>query len=207
MPRSVNATTRDFEPSTSNLTFARFVLAAATNDPTPEPKSPRLPAKQVAIAIIDYYEANIYALFPIFSLAVLHSALDDMYQQNQRPVSSENKWLVYTVLAVGSMAQSRSRQDKFYADGVDFISHALEYADRALMPGRDTQIQSITILTQFAMLDPAHFDAWHLIGFTCRAVVDLGYHQDPPTQGQADRAKLDMRRKIFHCVYALDRSV
>lgn len=204
--RSVNATARDFEPNVSNMTFARLVLAAVTNDPLPEPHSSELPARQTAQSIIQYYMTNIYALFPLFSETVLMTALDEMYQP-ERHVSSANKWLVYVVLAIGSMAQSRSNQDDFYKNGVDFVSHALQFADRALQPGYITQIQSLALFTQYAMLDPAHFDSWHLIGFTCRAVVDLGFHQDPPSQAQADRAALDMRRKTFYCVYALDRSV
>lgn len=185
------------------MTFARLVLAAVTNDPLPEPQSSDLPVRQTAQSIVQYYIANIYALFPLFSESVLLTALDEMYQPD-RHVSSANKWLVYVVLAIGSLAQSRSNQDEFYTNGVDFLSRGLQFADRALQPGYVTQIQSLALFTQYAMLDPAHFDSWHLIGFTCRAVVDLGFHQDPPSQGQADR-ELDMRRRTFYCVYALDR--
>lgn len=148
--------------------------------------------------------ANVYPLFPLFSESVLLTALDDMYQP-ERHVSSANKWLVYLVLAVGSMAQSRSNQDDHYRNGVDFVSQALQLADRALQTGYVTQIQSLAMLTQYATLDPAHFDSWHLIGITCRAVVDLGFHQDPMNQSLADRVTLDMRRKTFYCVYTLDR--
>lgn len=206
LSRSVNATTRDFEPTVSNMTFARLVLAAATEDPLPEPRSTDLPQRQTAQSIVQYYMANIYALFPLFSETVLLTALDDMYQ-SERHVSSANKWLVYMVLAVGSMAQSRSNQDDHYRNGVDFVSQALQLADRALQPGYVTQIQSLAMLTQYATLDPAHFDSWHLIGVTCRAVVDLGFHQDPANQSLADRVALDMRRKTFYCVYTLDRYV
>lgn len=203
---SVNATTRDFEPTVSNMTFARLVLAAVTNDPLPENQSSELPPRQGAQATVQYYMTNIYALFPLFSETVLLTALDDMYHQ-ERHVSSANKWLVLMVLAIGSMAQSRSNQDDFYRSGVEFVSRALQFADRALQPGYVAQIQSLALFTQYAMLDPVHFDSWHLIGVACRAAVDLGFHQDPPSQAQADRASLDMRRKTFYCVYALDRYV
>lgn len=200
----MNATTRDFEPTVSNMTFARLVLAAATEHSLPEPRSTDLPPRQTAQSIVHYYMVNIYALFPLFSETVLLTALDDMYQP-ERHVSSANKWLVYMVLAVGSMAQSRSNQDDHYQSGVDFVSQALQLADRALQPGYVTQIQSLAMLTQYAILDPVHFDSWHLIGITCRAVVDLGFHQDPANPSLVDRVALDMRRKTFYCVYTLDR--
>jgi hypothetical protein len=203
--RSINATTRDFEPSLSNMTFARLVLAAATNDPLPQPENTKMPPRQTAYAIIQYYMSSVYALFPSFSETALLTALDDFYQQDQRVIKDTDYWLLYMVLAIGSMAQSQSNRDDFYANAVEFAARAMPYADRALMPGYVTQIQSLTLLTQYAMLDPAHFDSWHLIGFTCRAVIDLGFHQDPPSLQVSDRSALDMRRKIFFCVYALDR--
>jgi len=203
--RSINATTRDFEPSVSNMTFARLVLAAATNNPLPASENTKLPTRQAASAPIQYYINTVWSLFPSFSETTLWTALDDLYQQDQRVIKDADYWLLYMVLAIGSTAQSKSRQDELYANGVEFVSRALPYADRALMPGYVTQIQSLTLLTQYAMLDPAHFDSWHLIGFTCRAAIDLGFHQDPPSLQVSDKSHLEMRRKMFYCVYAMDR--
>ncbi|RYO73790.1 hypothetical protein DL764_011060 [Monosporascus ibericus] len=205
---SINATTRDFEPSmSSNMTFARLVLAAASNDPLPELESWRLPSRQQALIVVQYYMNNIYSLFPAFSETVLYATLDQMYAQQDRGINDAEYWLVYMVLAVGSTAQSQSKNDDFYASGLRFVSQALQHADRALMPGYTSQIQSLVLFTQYSMLDPAHFDSWHLIGFTCRAVIDLGFHQDPPPEQLSDKAILDMRRKTFYCVYSLDRSI
>jgi hypothetical protein len=188
------------------MTFARLVLAAATNDPVPEPTTTKLPARQAAQAMVHYYLSNIHVLFPAFSPTLIMSLLEDVYSPGPRQqLKSSDYWLLFMVLAIGSTAQSRSNQDEYYANGVEFVARALAYADQALMPGYVTQIQSLLLLTQYAMLDPAHFDSWHLIGFTCRAVVDLGYHQDPPTQDHADKTGLDARRRTFYCVYALDR--
>lgn len=188
------------------MTFARLVLAAATNDPVPEPSTTKLPSRQAAHAIVQYYMSNIHVLFPAFSPTLIISLLEDIYNQDPRQqLKSSDYWLLYMVLAIGSTAQSRSNRDEFYANGVEFVARALPFADRALMPGYVTQIQSLLLLTQYAMLDPAHFDSWHLIGFTCRAVIDLGYHQDPPVQQNSDKAALDARRRTFYCVYALDR--
>lgn len=187
------------------MTFARLVLAAVTNDPLPELAQFQLPSRQVANSIVQYYMANMYSLFPCFSETSLLTLLDDLYHQDERVLKDSDYWLLYMVLAIGSTAQSQRIHDEHYSTGVEFVSQALIYADRALAPGYVTQIQSLLLLTQYAMLDPAHFDSWHLIGFTARAIVDLGFHQDPPLSSVSDRTTLDMRRKIFYCVYALDR--
>lgn len=238
---SVNATTRDFEPSVSNMTFARLVLAAASNDPLPtmaqlqqeeeadeahngshDESVTRLPSRQYANALVQYYMSNMYALYPAFNETTLYTVLDDVYLQQQSqhqqlapnqggyrpPIKDADYWLLYMVLAIASTMQSRAiTGDVHYRRGVSFVVRALPYADRALMPGYPTQIQSLVLLTQYSMFDPAHFDSWHLIGFTCRAVVDLGFHQDPPPAQQPEKAVLDLRRKTFWCVYALDRYV
>lgn len=187
------------------MTFARLVLAAASNDPLPEMVNWRLPARQQALSIVQYYMNNIYSLFPAFSEITLHTIIDQLYAQQDRGIKDEEYWLVYMVLAVGSTAQSQNKNDEYYVNGLHFVSQALRHADRALMPGYISQIQSLILLTQYSMLDPAHFDSWHLIGFTCRAVIDLGFHQDPPPEQLSDKAVLDMRRKTFYCVYSLDR--
>ncbi|KAF7559541.1 hypothetical protein G7046_g4622 [Stylonectria norvegica] len=204
---SVNATTRDFEPTATNMTFARLVLAATTNDPLPESSQARLPARQSSHAIVQYYMNNIYSLYPCFPETALLTAIDDIYQQDDRVIKDSDCWMVYMVLAIGSVAQSRRNQDEYYVNGVEFASRALNYADGSLAPGYVTHIQSLLLLTQYAMLDPAHFDSWHLIGITARAVVDLGFHQDPPIAHVSDKSALDMRRKIFYSVYALDRAI
>jgi hypothetical protein len=185
------------------MTFARLVLAAASNDPIPEPEDPEPPSNELAHSLVQYYMANIHVLLPAFPEAAFTSIMDAIYQQEPRQLKSTDYWLFYMVLAISSAAQSRSNLDEFYANGVELVSRAMPYADRALMPGYATQIQSLFLLTLYAMFDPAHFDSWHLIGFACRAVVDLGYHQDPPQL--ADKNALDARRKTFYSVYALDR--
>lgn len=204
---SINATTRDFEPSMGNMTFARLVLAAASNDPLPDIIDWTLPSRQDAIALVQHYMTNIWSLFPAFPETTLYTILEQMYSFQDRVIKDAEYWLVYMVLAIGSTAQSRAKNDDYYLDGLRFVARALQHADRALMPGYTMQIQSLILLTQYSMLDPAHFDSWHLIGFTSRAVIDLGMHQDPPPEQLSDKAVLDMRRKTFYCVYSLDRSI
>ncbi|KAH8158117.1 hypothetical protein CIB48_g10124 [Xylaria polymorpha] len=204
---SVNATTRDFEPSASNMTFARLVLAAATNDPLPRDGNWDMPSRQIALALIQYYMANIYCLYPAFSETALYNVLDQVYSTQDRVIKDSDYWLLYMVLAISSSAQSQVKNDQYFIDGLYLASRALRHADQALMPGYTTQIQSLILLTQYSTLDPGHFDSWHLIGFTCRAVIDMGFHQDPPAERMSDKSLLDMRRKTFYCVYSLDRSI
>lgn len=187
------------------MTFARLVLAASNNEPVPKSKPFELPPRPATLALIQHYLDNVFPLFPAFPETALFNALDAVYQENGRTVTNFEHWLLYMVLAIGSTGQSRSNKDQYYIDGLVWVGRALRYADRVLMPGYVSQIQALLLLVQYSMLDPAHFDSWQLIGFTCRAVVDIGFHQDPPREHQTDRKVLETRRKLFYCVYALDR--
>uniref|UniRef100_A0A0D2X9B8 Zn(2)-C6 fungal-type domain-containing protein n=1 Tax=Fusarium oxysporum (strain Fo5176) TaxID=660025 RepID=A0A0D2X9B8_FUSOF len=198
--------TSDVNSLVSDFGFL-LVLAATTNDALPESDQARLPPRQTAHVLVQHYMDNVYSLFPCFSETSLLTALDDIYQEDTRTIKDSDYWMVYMVLAIGSTVQSKRSQDTHYLTGLEYASRAMNHADGALTPGYVTQIQSLLLLTQYAMLDPAHFDSWHLIGFTARAIVDLGFHQDPPLSSVPDKASLDMRRKIFYCVYALDRAI
>jgi hypothetical protein len=187
------------------MTFARLILAATNNEGVPKSQPFQLPPRQVTMSLAQWYLDNVFALFPVFSETALFNALDAVYQENGRPVTNFEHWLLYMVLAIGSTGQSRSNQDHYYLEGLTWVGRALRYADKVLMPGYVSQIQALVLLVQYSMLDPAHFDSWQLIGFACRAVVDLGFHQDPPKEQQTDKKILEMRRKVFYCVYSLDR--
>lgn len=203
--RSVNATTRDFEAATTSMTFARLIISSSMNERMPPSKGEHLPSRPAAMALVQFYLDNVFALYPAFQETAIFNALDAIYHLGGRPVSEFEYWLLYMVLAIGAMGQSRSRKDTYYKDGVSWAARALKYADKVLVPGFVTQMQALVLLVQYSMLDPAHFDSWQLVGFACRAVVDLGYHQDPPKEQQPEKQVLDQRRKLFWCIYSLDR--
>jgi hypothetical protein len=187
------------------MTFARLILAATNNEAIPKQKLFQLPLKATAMNLVHYYLDNMFTLFPVFSETVLIGILDAVYLIDGRPVTDFEHWLLYMVLAIGCAGQSRSSRDAFHIDGLAWVGRALGYADKVLIPGYISQIQALVLLVQYSMLDPAHFDSWQLIGFACRAIVDLGYHQDPPKEQQTNKASLELRRRVFYCVYSLDR--
>ena len=195
---------RDFESSTTNMTFARLILAASINAPLPRVAKRKLPSRPAAMALIQIYLDKIYSLFPAFLETTVFLSVDSLYRNDGRTTDFD-KWLVYMILAIASTSESRSKSDQFYKDGLAYVATALVHADEVLIPGSIYQIQSLVLLVQYAMFDPVHFDSWQLIGFACRSIVDLGFHQDPPEHQQPDKQKLELRRKIFYCVYSLDR--
>ncbi|KAK4202412.1 putative Zn(II)2Cys6 cluster transcripitional activator [Triangularia verruculosa] len=210
---TVNATTPGFDTreAVNPMSFARLVLAAAQHEALPDPDTDELPDKPEVEATFKFYEENILPLYPLFPAADLYVLVDKVYETDLGFLGgllrSSEWWLFWMILAIASAAQSKSMHDRKHYDALQYVARALPYADRAFVPGYTTQIQSLVLLTQYSMLDPAHFDSWHLIGFACRASIDIGFHKDHTFTQQSSKDMIDARRRTFYCVYALDRAI
>ncbi|KAF2765029.1 hypothetical protein EJ03DRAFT_339352 [Teratosphaeria nubilosa] len=203
---SVNATARDFYGFTSTMSYARLILWACSKDPLPEGTTKALPPRHVAMQLVQHYLSNVFVLLPVFDEASFYALVDNVYSHDARKAEPLDHWVVRMVLAIASASMSESRGDQHFLESIGHVCAALEHAEDVLHPGSLSSIQAIVLLTEYAMLDPHHFDSWSLIGAASRAMVDLGLHQDPPKGAQMSKGKLEVRRRIFHCIYALDRS-
>nr|POE47601.1 positive regulator of purine utilization [Quercus suber] len=147
-----------------------------------------------------------------YAEAVLHPGAISSVQalvlltENGYKAEPVDHFTVRMVLAIASGSMSDQRGDQNYLEGIGHVCAALEYAEAVLHPGAISSVQALVLLTEYAMLDPHHFDSWSLIGAASRAMVDLGLHQDPPQGTPMSKGRLELRRRVFHCVYALDRS-
>ncbi|KAF1846417.1 Zn(II)2Cys6 cluster transcripitional activator [Cucurbitaria berberidis CBS 394.84] len=202
---AVNATARDFYGFTTEMSYARLIRSASTKEPLPTGLTKALPPRFAATPLIQHYLNNIFTLLPVFEEATLYSSVDTIYQQGGN-ATPWDRWSVRMVLAIACLSQSDQRGDTKYSDAVGHVSAALENAEDVLHPGYVTSIQALVLWTIYATMDPHHFDSWTLIGAASRAMVDLGIHQDPSRNVAVSRAKLEIRRRVYWCVYSLDRS-
>ncbi|KXS99650.1 hypothetical protein AC578_9916 [Pseudocercospora eumusae] len=203
---SVNATARDFYGFTSAMSYARLILAASSKEPLPEGMTQPLPARYQATSLVQHYLNNVFTLLPVFDEASFYASVDNVYSRHAHQADPLDHFMVRIVLAISSASSSEQRGDQRYIEAIGHICEALKHAEDVLHPGEITSIQALVLLTEFAMLDPHHFDSWGLIGAASRAMVDLGLHQDPPKGTPMPKGKLELRRRVYHCVYNLDRS-
>ncbi|KAK0356189.1 hypothetical protein LTR91_025274 [Friedmanniomyces endolithicus] len=203
---SVNATARDFYGFTSAMSYARLILSACTKDPLPQGTTKALPARYAATALVQHYLKNIFVLLPVFDEATFYASVESVYSRHSGQAEPLDHWMVHMVLAIANVSMSEQRGDHQYLEGIGHVCAALGYAEEVLHPGSISSVQALVLLTEYAMLDPHHLDSWSLIGAASRAMVDLGLHQDPPKGSAMAKSKLELRRRVFHCVYALDRT-
>ncbi|KAJ5570077.1 uncharacterized protein N7459_009507 [Penicillium hispanicum] len=204
---SVNATSRDFHGITSTTSFANLLISLATVG-YPPPRSPHsLPARHEATPLLQYYFDNVFVQLPFFVETSFWTSVDAVYQSDGRFAKPFDHWMLRMVLAIASASVSYQSNDKSHQRALALVSDALIYADDVLRPGSITGIQAILLLAQYSLVDPAHFRSWYLVGMAVRVAVDLGLHQDPPEEVLSDVNRLDIRRRVFHCLYSLDRGI
>ncbi|KAK3725174.1 hypothetical protein LTR37_000685 [Vermiconidia calcicola] len=203
---SVNATARDFYGFTTAMSYARLILSACSKDELPQGTTKALPPRHEATTLIQHYLNNIFVLLPLFDEATFYASVDNVYSKNTRQADPFDHWIVRMVLAIGSASMSQQRGDPHYMNGIGHVCAALDHAEAVLHPGNISGVQALLLLTKYAMLDPHHFDSWSLIGAASRAMADLGLHHDPPKGTAMPRGKLELRRRVFHSIYVLDRS-
>lgn len=205
--RSVNATSRDFQGFTETMSFARLLLSVSTISPLPLFEAKDLPPRYAATPLIQHYLDNIFVLMPFFSETALWRSLEAVYQDSGRHAKSADHWMVRMVLAVASASLSQKKGDFNHQIALRHVSAALDRAENVLHPVSIAGIQAIFFLVQYSMVDPEHFRTWHLMGMASRVMVGLGLHQEPAPEERLSRAEVDLRRRVFYCVFSLDRLV
>lgn len=201
----MNATARDFHGFTKQMSFARLVLSTSSVEEMPKLRVDDFPQRYAITHLVQHYLENVYVLYPFLSETKLFTSLDALSQDGGRYANSIDRWTVRLVIAIAFASLSRRRGDAQYRDGVYHAAAALQGVETVLQPGSIVGIQALLLLVLYAMLDPHHFNSWYLIGVASRAMVDLGLHQDSTSPRQVTGPEADLRRRVYHSVYTLDR--
>ena len=187
------------------MSFARLVLSTSTFEAMPCLDVIELPPRYSISHLIQHYLENIYVLYPFIAETRLFASLDALYQNKGQYANSFDRWTVRLVLAVAYASLSRQKGSPQYQAAVCHATAALECAENVLHPGSIVGVQALLLLVLYAMLDPYHFNSWYLIGVASRVMVDLGLHQESTSSMKATGLEADLRRRVYHSVYTLDR--
>ncbi|MCJ1475877.1 hypothetical protein MMC13_004541 [Lambiella insularis] len=205
--RAVNATARDFHGFTKEMSFARLVLSTSSVEEMPRFSGNALPSRETGRDLVQQCLKEWFTLYPILSDTAIFGSLEAVYQQRGYLATSLHRWNLRLAFAIALMSRSRIRGDSAYRDAVRHASSALENVEAVIQPGSIAGLQAILLLVLYAMLDPSHFNGWYLIGVASRVTADLGLHQEPAEELRVKEPYLMLRRRIFYCVYNLDRAI
>lgn len=165
-----------------------------------------LPHRQSITPLIQHYIDNIHVLYPFLSETKLFAAVAAVYQKEDPGAASPmDHWTTRMLLAIALASWSRRRGDPHYQEAVRHAAGAFEHVEQVVQPGSLAGIQAMLLMVLYSMLDPHHFKSWNLIGLASRAMVDIGLHQDPPTDLRLKESDHQIRRRVYASIYSLDR--
>jgi hypothetical protein len=186
-----------------------MILSACTKDNLPSGFLTPLPPRNEAMITVRHYFENFFVMYPFFEESSFYASIDAVYAQDNSAslvASPFDHFSIRLVLAIAHAGRMEQRGDGNYMAAIGHVSAALAHADHVLRPGSIASVQAMLLLHEYSMIDPHHFDSWGLIGAASRAMVDLGLHQDPPRSASISKAKLELRRRVYWCVYGFDRT-
>ena len=206
-PSSVNATASGYHGFTQEMSFARLLISTASEEEMPQPSANALPPRDLATVLVQECLQRIFSLYPVLSDTAIFGSLEAVYQHEGHYCAALDRWNVRMVLAIALLGRSQAKDDTQYQSAVRHASIALEQRESVIQPGSVEAVQSILLLVIYSILDPTHYNCWYLVGVASRIMVDIGLHQEPAEETRMKPPRLELRRRIFHCVYSLDRSV
>lgn len=167
-----------------------------------------LPPRHEATPLLQFYFDNIFTQLPFFLETNFWTSVDSVYEPGGgRFAKPFDHFIVRMVLAIAYATVSYQNDDKSQRQSLALVLGALDYAEDVLQPGSIIGIQGILLLAQYSLVNPMRFRTWYLVSMAVRVMVDLGLHQDPPEEVISSTNRLNIRRRVFHCVYCLDRYV
>ena len=203
----MNSAARDEYGFSTSVSYNRIILAACSKEPIPINAKKELPPRFTAQILVQHFLTNIFVLYPLFEETSLYAAIDAVYDHQPWKAAPNDCWVVRMVLAIASASRSRKHGDAEYQDAVGYVSAALDDAEYVLRPGSVASIQSMLLFVLYSILDPYHFDSWTILGAASRLAVDLGLHHHTRKGSGMSKAKLATRKRVFWCLYSLDRSI
>ncbi|KAL2850913.1 fungal-specific transcription factor domain-containing protein [Aspergillus pseudodeflectus] len=203
---SVSATSRDFQGITSNTSFANLLLSVSLGEQIPRSSPQPLPSRSEITPLAQHYFDIFFTQLPFFFETTFWASVDSVYQNGAHFARPFDNWILRMVLATAYASMSNVSNDSNHQRALSLVSDALQYAEDVLLPGTLMGIQAIMLFAQYSLVDPTHFRAWYLIGMAARVLVDLGLHQDHHSESIPSTEQKDLRRRVFHCLYSLDRA-
>ncbi|CZR52007.1 uncharacterized protein PAC_01884 [Phialocephala subalpina] len=120
------------------------------------------------------------------------------------PISAHVAAFQYFVaLSIGATLQIRSRKyshnpEKFFNSAISLSTHVFGTISLPVL-------QAVLLLIVHSLIDPAGCNVWTLTHAAMAHAVDLGIHREVSTSGKFSNLAVQMRRRVFLCVYSCDR--
>ncbi|KAK7990959.1 hypothetical protein PG990_015239 [Apiospora arundinis] len=177
------------------------------------------PSDELGLSILAAYFSQIHPRYPFLDPAEVWALHRERFALAATPIPHLTKqqrfgiFKLYMVYAIGAMLlqltekQTSSPPESYYMSALQHIFAARE--------SRTTQnIEAMALLVLYHLRSPSSFGIWYMIGLAMRTSIDLGLHMRRNEDklradrgGEGCREEIQMRRRLFWSVYALERTI
>ncbi|KAK8091952.1 Chitin deacetylase 1 [Apiospora hydei] len=170
------------------------------------------PNDELGLSILSAYFSQIHPRYPFLDPAEVWVLHNDRAALAATPIPNLTKqqrfgiFKLYMVYAIGAMLlqltekHTSSPPESYYMSALQHIFAARE--------SRTTQnIEAMALLVLYHLRSPSSFGIWYMIGLAMRTSIDLGLHMRRNEDKLDSRDEIQMRRRLFWSVYALERTI
>ncbi|KAK7937902.1 uncharacterized protein PG986_014770 [Apiospora aurea] len=170
------------------------------------------PNDELGLSILSAYFSQIHPRYPFLDPAEVWILHNERAALAATPIPNLTKqqrfgiFKLYMVYAIGAMLlqltekHTSSPPESYYMSALQHIFAARE--------SRTTQnIEAMALLVLYHLRSPSSFGIWYMIGLAMRTSIDLGLHMRRNEDKLGSRDEIQMRRRLFWSVYALERTI
>lgn len=169
-------------------------LSSATENVPPVPS-------EVAKVLLNIYLEKILPQYPIFFESDVRSHFQHVYPSSttSEPPADESVFIVAIIMAISTLTSKAKDFNKIASLGESLHRTALSRCNFLRLPSIRT-VQCILLLVQLAMLLPLTGNLWHLVREAMSLAIQLGLHQESPSNQIMNSVSTDLRRRVFWAV-------
>ncbi|KAK9447749.1 fungal-specific transcription factor domain-containing protein [Limtongia smithiae] len=170
------------------------------------PATAFLPRRQAADRLLEIYFSHSHIAFPFLSKMATLQAVDKIYSDPM--FYHENVFWAFVfdlVLAIAASTVQKYDWNQL-ATPESHAARGLTKLNTVLCFNGRKPLIAILMLSVYALIHDTSASVWHLVGIAVRLCIELGLHREEVLV-KGGYFEIEMRRRCFWCVFALDRMV
>jgi hypothetical protein len=166
----------------------------------------------IAELLVRNYVEKVLPLYPFLEGDDLWAHFHKTYPLDGSPPADPTPYDIFVtsaMLCVSIMTSRSSDSSRVALCSQQIFRNALCHAQDLFTSNIQT-LQGMLLLAQYSYLMPESASTWETVGLSMRMVLELGLHRDPEETMAETGIGIEeahLRRRIFWCVYEMDRSI
>jgi hypothetical protein len=160
----------------------------------------------VAEFLLKCYLTRVITQYPIYHTSDIIDAFHQSVYHcdvDSTQADSRSVYITSLIMAITLSSAARNKQARANAIASKLLRNALRQL-QAVVSNDMAGLQALLLLAQYTFLNPSAANLWLLTGFISQACIDLGLHQELPTDSLISEYERDLRRRVFWCAWEME---